>query len=77
MGPRTLAFTRKLLREVYCNTLGNLGLLVVYAKQSFIQHTWEMTKEQYTNHMQQSKHRFSGKAQTHKWTLGSRVDHYV
>jgi hypothetical protein len=29
-----------------CNTLGNLGLLVVYAKQSFIQHTWGMTKEQ-------------------------------
>jgi hypothetical protein len=65
MGQRTLSFSRLLLREVSCNTLGNLGLLVVYAKQSFIQHTWEMTKEQYTNHMQQSKHRFSGKVQTH------------
>jgi hypothetical protein len=40
MGQRTLAFTRFLLREVSCNTLRNLGLLVVYAKQSFIQHTW-------------------------------------
>jgi hypothetical protein len=38
MGQRTLAFTRLLLREVPCNTLGNLGLLVVYATQSFIQH---------------------------------------
>jgi hypothetical protein len=36
MGQRTLAFTRLLLREVSCNTLGNLGLLIVYAKQSFI-----------------------------------------
>jgi Mlc titration factor MtfA (ptsG expression regulator) len=40
MGQRTLAFTRLLLREVSCNILGNLRLLVVYAKQSFIQHTW-------------------------------------
>jgi hypothetical protein len=77
MGQRTLAFSRLLLREVSCNTLGNLRLLVVYAKQSFIQHTLGMTKEQYTKHMQQSKHRFSRKVQTHKWTLGSRVDHYV
>jgi hypothetical protein len=52
MGQRTLAFIRLLLREVSCNTLENLELLVVYAKQSFIQHTWEMTKEQYTNHEQ-------------------------
>jgi hypothetical protein len=52
MGQRTLAFTRLLLRKVSCNTLENLELLVVYAKQSFIQHTWEMTKEQYTNHEQ-------------------------
>jgi hypothetical protein len=44
MGQTTLAFTRLLLREVSCNTLGNLGLLIVYAKQSFIQHTWEITK---------------------------------
>ena len=74
MGQRTLAFTRLLLSEVSCNTIGNLRLLVVYAKQSFIQHICEMTKEQYTNHMQQSKHRFSGKVHTHKWTLDSRVD---
>jgi hypothetical protein len=52
MGQRTLAFTRLLLKEVSCNTLRNLGLLVVYTKQSFIHHTWRMTKEQYTNHMQ-------------------------
>jgi hypothetical protein len=65
MGQRTLSFSRLLLKEVSYNTLRNLRLLVVYAKQSFIQHTWEMTKEQYTNHMQQSKHRFSGKVQTH------------
>jgi hypothetical protein len=45
MGHRTLPFTRLLLREVLCNTLGNLGLLVVYTKQSFIQHIWEMIKE--------------------------------
>jgi hypothetical protein len=77
MGQRTLSFTRLLLSEVSCYTLENFGLLVVYAKQSFIQHTWEITKEQYTNHMQQSKHSFSGKAQTHKWTLGSRVGRYV
>jgi hypothetical protein len=41
MGQRTLAFTRLLLREVSYNTLGNLRLLVIYAKQSFIQHIWE------------------------------------
>jgi hypothetical protein len=40
MGQRTLAFTRLLVRQVPCNTLRNLRLLVVYAKQSFIQHTW-------------------------------------
>jgi hypothetical protein len=44
VGQRTLACTRLLLREVSCDTLGNLGLRVVYAKQSFIQHIWEMTK---------------------------------
>jgi hypothetical protein len=38
MGQRTLAFTRLLLREVSGNTLRNHGLLVVYAKQSCIQH---------------------------------------
>jgi hypothetical protein len=57
MGQRTLAFTRLLLREVSCNALGDHGLLVVYAKQSFIQHTWGITKEQYTKHMQQSGHK--------------------
>jgi hypothetical protein len=61
MGHRTLAFTRLLLREVSCNTLGNLKLLVVYAKQSLIQHIWEMIKEQYTKHMQQSEHKFNRK----------------
>jgi hypothetical protein len=61
MSQRTHAFTRLLLREVYCNTLGNLRLLVVYTKQSFIQHIWEMTIEQYTKHMQQSEHRFNRK----------------
>jgi hypothetical protein len=59
MGQRTLAFTRLLLREISCNSLENHGLLVVYAKQSFIQHTWGITEEQYTKHMQQSKHRFN------------------
>jgi hypothetical protein len=38
MGHMTLAFTRLLLREVSGNTLRNHGLLVVYAKQSCIQH---------------------------------------
>ena len=56
MGQRTLAFTRLLLREVSGNTLRNHGLLVVYAKQSFIQHTRGITKNQYTKHMQQSEH---------------------
>jgi hypothetical protein len=59
MGQRTLAFSRLLLREISYNTLGNLGLLVVYAKQSFIQRTWEMTKEQYTKHTQQSELKFN------------------
>jgi hypothetical protein len=67
MGQRTLAFTRLLLSEVYCNTLENLGLLVVYAKQSFIQHIWEMTKEHYTNHMEHSVHKFSGKVTQVQW----------
>jgi hypothetical protein len=49
MDQRTLAFTRLLLREVSCNALGNLGLLIVYAKQSFIQHTWEKTKDSTPN----------------------------
>jgi hypothetical protein len=61
MGQRTLAFTRLLLREVSCNIVGNLGLFVVYANQSYIQHTWRMAKEQYTKHMQPSEHEFNKK----------------
>jgi hypothetical protein len=44
MGQKTLPFTRLLLREVSGNTLGNHRLLVVYVKQSFIPHTWGITK---------------------------------
>jgi hypothetical protein len=44
MGHRTLALIRLLLMEISGNTLGNHGLLIVYAKQSFIQHTWGITK---------------------------------
>jgi hypothetical protein len=44
MGQRTLVFTRLLLREVSYNTLEDHRLLVVFAKQSFIQHTWGITK---------------------------------
>jgi hypothetical protein len=39
MGQMTLAFTRLLLREISCNSLGKHELLVVYARQTFIQHT--------------------------------------
>jgi hypothetical protein len=39
MGQMTLVFTRLLLREVSYNTLEDHRLLVVFAKQSFIQHT--------------------------------------
>jgi hypothetical protein len=49
MGQRTLAFTKLLLREIPCNSLGNNGLLVVYAKQSFIQHTWGIQKNNTPN----------------------------
>jgi hypothetical protein len=52
MGQRTLSFTKLLLRDFSYNSLGNHGLLVVYAKQSFIQNTWGITKEQYTKLMQ-------------------------
>jgi hypothetical protein len=45
MGQRTLAFTKLLLRDFSCNFLGKHRLLVVYVKQSFIQHTWLITKE--------------------------------
>jgi hypothetical protein len=44
MGKRTIAFTRLMLRKVSRNTLRNHGLLVVYAKQSYIQQIWEMIK---------------------------------
>jgi hypothetical protein len=66
MCHETLAFTRLLLMEVSCNTLGNLGLLVDYAKQSFTQHIWKMTKELYTKHMQQSEHQSNRKVYTPK-----------
>jgi hypothetical protein len=66
MGQRTLAFTRLLLREVSCNELGDHGMLFVYAKQSFIQHTWGITKEQYTKHMQPSEHKFNRNVKTHR-----------
>jgi hypothetical protein len=58
MGQRTLAFTKLLLRDFSCNFLEKHRLLVVYAKQSFILYTWEITKEQYTKHVQQRDHRF-------------------
>jgi hypothetical protein len=70
MGQRTLAFTRLLLREVSCNKLENHRLLVVYAKQLLIQHTWGITEEQYTKHKQQSEHRFNGKVKTHMRIIG-------
>jgi hypothetical protein len=64
MGQMTLAFTRLLLREASSNTLRNHGLLVVYTKQSYIQHIWEMIMEQYTKHMQSNEHKFNRKVQT-------------
>jgi hypothetical protein len=45
MGQRTLAFTKLLLRDFSYNSLENHGLLVVYTKQSFIQHIWGITKQ--------------------------------
>jgi hypothetical protein len=77
MGQRTLSFTRLLLREVPCNTLRNHGLLVVYAKKSFIQRTWGIIEEQYTKHMQQSGHKFNRKVQSHRWNPGSGVKYYA
>jgi hypothetical protein len=44
----TLAFTKLLLRDFSCNSLGKHELLVVYVKQSFIQYTWRIANEQYT-----------------------------
>ena len=79
MGQRTLAFTGLLLREVSCNTVGNLRLLVVYAKQSFIQHIWKMTKKQYTKHKQSSdtssKEEYKRKSAIYvlRWTITLRV----
>jgi hypothetical protein len=64
MGQMTLAFTRLLLREVFGNTLRNHRLLVVYAKQSCIQHIWKMIKEQYTKHVQSSEHKSNRKVKT-------------
>jgi hypothetical protein len=55
MGQRTLAFTRLLLREISYNSHEKHRVLIVYVRKSFIQHTWGITKEQYTKHMQQSK----------------------
>jgi hypothetical protein len=66
MGQRTLAFTRLLLREVSCNTLGNHRLLVVYAKQSFIQHTWGITKNITPNICNRSNTGLVGKVQIQK-----------
>jgi hypothetical protein len=66
VGQRTLSFTSLLLKEVSCNTLENHGLLVVYAKQLFIQHTWGITEEQYTKHMQQSEHKFNRKVHANR-----------
>jgi hypothetical protein len=45
MGQRALAFTKLLLRDFFCNFLGKHRLPVVYAKQSFILYTWEITKK--------------------------------
>jgi hypothetical protein len=44
MGQWKLAFTRLMLKEVSSNTLRNHGLLVVYAKQSCIQHVGIMLR---------------------------------
>ena len=77
MGQRTLAFTMLLLREVSDNTLKNHGLLVVYAKQSCIQHIWEMIKEQYTKHLQSCEHKSNRKVQTPVWNLDPRIYKYT
>jgi hypothetical protein len=45
MGQKTLAFTKLLLRDFFCNSLEKHILIVFYAKQSSIQHTWGITKE--------------------------------
>jgi hypothetical protein len=49
MGQRTLAFTKLLLRDFFCNFLGKHRLPVVYAKQSFILYNWEITKNNIPN----------------------------
>jgi hypothetical protein len=66
MGQRTLAFTRLLLREVSCNTLGNLGLLLSTQSNHSFNTLGEMTKEQYTKRMQQSEHKFNKKVKAHR-----------
>jgi hypothetical protein len=52
-------------------------LLVVYVKQSFIQHIWKMTKKQYTKHVQSSEHKLKRTVKTQEWNLGSRVGNYT
>jgi hypothetical protein len=69
MGQMTLVFTKLLLRDFSCNSLRNHGLLVIYGKQSFIQYTWGIAKEQYTKHLQQSNHRFNRKVHTKRCSL--------
>jgi hypothetical protein len=66
MGQWKLAFTRLMLKEVSSNTLRNHGLLVVYAKQSCIQHIREVIKEQYTKHVQSSEHKSNRKVTNSK-----------
>jgi hypothetical protein len=76
MGQRTLAFTRLLLREVSCNTLKNHGLLIIDAKQSFIQHNWGITKNSTPNRDRVNTSLIKG-VKSHKCNLGSLVDHYA
>jgi hypothetical protein len=74
MCQMTLAFTRLLLREVSGNTLRNHRLLVVYVKQSFIQHIgkWQINKT--SNMYNQVNMNSKEKEQTQKWSMGYRVD---
>jgi hypothetical protein len=59
MGQKTLAFSKLLLREVSCNTTGNLRLLVIYAKQSFIQHNWGNDKRTVHQTYATEEHKFN------------------
>ena len=56
IGLSTLAFTRLLLRGIFGNTLRNLGLLVVYVKQAYIQYIWKNINEQHIKHLQSLTH---------------------